>query len=91
MAIKTAFSRDEIAHLAYLSWKKDGCPLGRDLDYWLETECQLKATWNLLMAASAACDAAEMLREIVLHNLAGLTTVDLEVGSGGKTKGRSGA
>lgn len=92
MAFKTEFSRDEIAHLAYLSWKREGCPSGRDIHYWLEAERQLKGAWHLLMAASAASDAAEALGEIVLHNLAGLTAVDLEVSSRKKkTKGYTGA
>ena len=39
---------DEIACLARLNWQQDGCPQGRDLDYWLEAESQLKATWHLL-------------------------------------------
>ena len=38
----------EIAHLACLNWQKDGRPTGRDLDYWLEAESQLKATWHML-------------------------------------------
>lgn len=38
----------EIAHLACLNWQKDGRPTGRDLDYWLEAESQLKATRHLL-------------------------------------------
>jgi hypothetical protein len=91
MAVKTQFNRDEIAHLAYLSWKREGCPSGRDVAYWLEAECQLKATWHLLMAASAASDAAETLREIVLHNLAGLTEVDSKAISEEKAKEHTGA
>lgn len=70
MAVQTEFTRDEIAHLAYLNWLKDGCPSGRDLDYWLEAECQLKATWHLLVAAGAAAKAAEAFEEIRLKELA---------------------
>jgi hypothetical protein len=42
--------RDEIAQIAYYSWLQDGRPPGRDLDYWLEAEQQLKATKHLLLA-----------------------------------------
>jgi len=42
--------RDEIAQLAYLNWQRDGRPLGRDQEYWLEAEQQLKATKHLLLA-----------------------------------------
>lgn len=51
--IKNAqLNQSEIARLAYLNWQKDGCPAGRDLDYWLEAESQLKATWPLLICES---------------------------------------
>jgi hypothetical protein len=41
---------EEIAQLAYLNWQRDGRPLGRDQEYWLEAEQQLKATKHLLLA-----------------------------------------
>lgn len=41
---------DEIARLAYLNWEKEGCPSGRDQDYWLEAEQQLRATKHMVMA-----------------------------------------
>jgi hypothetical protein len=44
----TTISQEEIAHLAYLNWQKDGCPHGRDQNYWLEAERQMKATRHLL-------------------------------------------
>ena len=75
-AAQKEFGYEEIAHLAYLNWQKDGClsedacPSGRALDYWLDAECQLKATWHLLVAASAAADAAEAIEEIRLRELA---------------------
>lgn len=52
MTVNESFpiQRDEIAQLAYLNWQRDGCPLGRDQDYWLEAEQQLKATKHLLVA-----------------------------------------
>ncbi len=43
-----AASHAEISRLAFMSWEKDGCPLGHDVDYWLEAESQMKATWHLL-------------------------------------------
>ena len=69
-AAKTEFGHDDIAHLAYLNWQRDGCPPGRALDYWLEAESQLRATWHLLLAAGAAADAAEAIEEIRLRELA---------------------
>lgn len=44
----TTIENTQIAHLAYLNWQKDGCPAGRALEYWLEAEHHLKATWHLL-------------------------------------------
>lgn len=44
----TTIENTQIAHLAYLNWQKDGCPAGRALEYWLEAESHLKATWHLL-------------------------------------------
>ena len=46
-AEKNQILKDEIAHLAYLNWQKDGCPAGRDMNYWLEAESHLKATKHL--------------------------------------------
>lgn len=43
------FSREEVNRLAFLNWEKDGCPLHREVDYWLEAESQIKATWHLLV------------------------------------------
>ena len=36
-------SHFEVSRLACLNWQMDGCPHGRDLDYWLAAERQLKA------------------------------------------------
>ncbi len=44
----TPIENIQIAQLAYLNWQKDGCPAGRALEYWLEAESHLKATWHLL-------------------------------------------
>ena len=49
MKESAAIHRDEIAHLAYLNWQWDGCPSGRDQDYWYEAEHQMKATKHLLV------------------------------------------
>lgn len=43
---------EEIAHLAYLNWQRDGGPIGRDQNYWFEAERQLQATKQLLARAS---------------------------------------
>ena len=42
-------SQEDINRLAFLNWEKDGCPQGRDVDYWLEAESQLNATWQMLV------------------------------------------
>jgi len=41
---------DEIANLAYLNWRHDGSPHGRDEQYWYEAEHQLRATKYLIVA-----------------------------------------
>lgn len=41
---------DEIASLAYLNWRHDGSPHGRDKQYWYEAEHQLMATKSLMVA-----------------------------------------
>ena len=48
-AASSAISHFEISRLACLNWQKDGCPSGRDLNYWLEAEMQIKATRQLLI------------------------------------------
>jgi hypothetical protein len=35
-------SHDDIARRAYALWEKDGRPFGRDLDYWLRAEADLR-------------------------------------------------
>lgn len=41
-------SHAEISRLSFMNWEKDGCPPGRDVEYWLEAESQMKATWHLI-------------------------------------------
>jgi hypothetical protein len=41
-------NHEDVQRLAYLNWEKDGSPQGRAIDYWLEAEQQLKATWPFL-------------------------------------------
>ena len=45
----TKLNKEEVNRLAFLNWEKDGRPQGRDVDYWLEAESQLMATWHLLV------------------------------------------
>ena len=45
----TIINHDEIAQLAYQHWERDGRPNGRNREYWLEAEQQLKATKHLLV------------------------------------------
>ncbi|MBI5688940.1 MAG: DUF2934 domain-containing protein [Verrucomicrobia bacterium] len=33
-----------IARLAELMWEKEGCPEGRDIEFWLRAEAELKGT-----------------------------------------------
>ena len=37
-------SAEAIATRAYILWEKDGRPPGRDMEYWLKAESQLKDT-----------------------------------------------
>jgi hypothetical protein len=46
-------NQEDINRLAFMNWEKDGCPQGRDVDYWLEAESQLKATLHLLVSELA--------------------------------------
>ena len=39
-----ALNQEEVAACAYLAWEKAGRPKGRDLDFWLEAEMQLRVT-----------------------------------------------
>jgi len=47
-------THDEIAQVAYRHWEQDGRPEGRDREYWLEAEQQLKATMHLLLTEQTA-------------------------------------
>jgi hypothetical protein len=47
------FDQEDVNRLAFLNWEKDGCPHGRAQDYWLEAECQLRATWPMLVKEHA--------------------------------------
>lgn len=40
-------SHEEIARCAYLIWKSEGEPDGRELDHWLEAELQLQVEGQL--------------------------------------------
>jgi hypothetical protein len=33
---------EEIANCAYLIWEKEGRPAGRDVEFWLQAEAQLR-------------------------------------------------
>jgi hypothetical protein len=48
----TLISHFDIARLACLHWQNDGCPQGRDLDYWLKAERQLKTDGLMLVDKS---------------------------------------
>jgi len=50
--VPTAINISEIASHAWLSWQKDGCPLGRDLHYWQDAEARIKATRQPMTAES---------------------------------------
>ena len=34
-------AREEIQHRAYLLWKAEGCPEGKDVRHWLDAEVQV--------------------------------------------------
>jgi Protein of unknown function (DUF2934) len=59
METKNENHHEEIAHLAYAAWQRDGCPQGRDLNYWLEAETQLRATRHLLREEAKPAVVAE--------------------------------
>lgn len=63
--VTAAVNPDEVAHLAYLNWQKDGCPPGRDQYYWLEAECQLKATKHLLAVEFAPASRTDGTADVV--------------------------
>lgn len=44
---KLELSREKIAACAYLAWQADGCPAGRDLQYWLEAEAHLQTVQQM--------------------------------------------
>jgi len=48
----TPANHDAIARCAYFIWKKEGCPEGRDVEFWTRAEAELEAT--LAPAARAA-------------------------------------
>jgi hypothetical protein len=50
-------NHQEIAQLAYQYWERDGRTTGRDRDYWLEAEQQLKATKHLLLTEQRVTSA----------------------------------
>jgi len=50
-------TRDEIALAAFLAWERDGRQPGRDLEYWLQAEAELRAS-RLKKAEAAAAQAA---------------------------------
>ena len=42
-SLQTKLSQGEIAQKAYEIWQTSGCPVGRDLEHWLQAERQLVA------------------------------------------------
>jgi hypothetical protein len=59
------FSHEDVSRLAFLNWEKDGCPQGHAINYWLEAEQQLKATWRLLVKESAPKKRSLISRRMV--------------------------
>jgi len=41
-------THEEIALHAFFAWEKDGCPQGRDQEYWLAAEAALRASRTAL-------------------------------------------
>jgi hypothetical protein len=88
-ARSAVFSRDEIARLAFLNWRHDGCPAGCDREYWLEAEAQIKATWHLLASAERAAEAAEPAGQdgpqelVITISSAGSAWLEAESAAGG--------
>lgn len=55
-------SRKEIAVRAFLAWEADGCPAGRDAQYWLESEAHLRAMRQAEALAATAPQPAPRVR-----------------------------
>ena len=47
-------NHDEIALAAFLAWEKDGQQAGREMDYWLQAESQLREARQKKAEAAAA-------------------------------------
>lgn len=75
----TTIENTQIAHLAYLNWQKDGCPAGRALEYWLEAESHLKATWHLLAAEIKTQTSAKLKPRQIRQPGARKTAVAMEM------------
>ena len=49
----------EVYHLAWLNWRKDGCPQGQDMEYWLAAEEMLIDSHQTLIAAGRIIPRSE--------------------------------
>ena len=50
---------DEIALCAFLLWEREGCQPGREMTYWLQAECEVRATYQKKAEQTAAALAAK--------------------------------
>ena len=50
---------DEIALCAFLLWEREGCQPGREMTYWLQAECEVRATYQRKAEQTAAALAAK--------------------------------
>jgi len=50
-------SRDEVAQRAYQLWEAAGRPVGRDLEYWLQAESELRASKDRRLTTVSAAPA----------------------------------
>jgi hypothetical protein len=69
-ATKQSFGKAEIARLAFSYWEKAGRPRGRDLEFWLQAESQLRTTSLLLELGYPVEVVSEILNEISITDLA---------------------
>jgi len=51
-------TNEEIAKCSYLIWEKEGCPHGRDVNYWLRAEAELNGGRKSQSETSGNSDGA---------------------------------
>jgi hypothetical protein len=58
----------QIYHLAWVNWRKDGCPQGMDMDYWLAAECLLESSLSVFNPESEMPTIGKTERDKIKSN-----------------------